>query len=231
MADNKKIDILGICVDNYTVRESLLRLDTFLGSTSLNIIETVTMEQMIASGECAVIKDCLKHVDLSIVGECEILTETGNATAQRMREIREQDFLRELLKRTVRGQKRVFLIAMTNLQVEQMQEYFSGLASRFQAVGSFALEESAEDMDNIVNEINGATPDIVISALTSPVEEEFILTHKDKIGTSVWYGIRDSYCQNREKVQVKRTLKKLALRGRLRHSMSKYRQNINEGRK
>lgn len=231
MADNKKIDILGICVDNYTARESLLRLDTYLGSTMLNIIETVTMEQMIASVEFSVIKDCLEYADLSIIGECEILTETGNATAQRMREIRDQDFLHELLKRTVRGQKRVFLIAMTNLQVEQMQEFFAGLVSKFSAVGSFALEESAEDMDTIVNEINGATPDIVISALTSPVEEEFILAHKDKIGTSVWYGIRDSYCQSRDKVQVKRALKKLALRGRLRHSMSRYRQNRNEDRK
>lgn len=226
MTDNKKVDILGICVDNYTVRESLLRLDTYLGSTVLNIIETVTMEQLISSGESAVIKDCLKQADLSIIGECEILTETGNATAQRMREVCDQDFLHELLKRMVRGQKRVFLIAMTNLQAEQMQDFFSEWVAGFSAVGSFSVEESADDMDTIVNEINGATPDIVISALRSPVEETFILSHKDKIGTGIWYGIGDSYDQGKGRSPVGRTLKKLALKGRLRHSVSRYRQNI-----
>ena len=35
----KKIKILDMCVDNYTVRESLLRLDTYLASAMLNIIE------------------------------------------------------------------------------------------------------------------------------------------------------------------------------------------------
>lgn len=175
MTDNKKIDILGICVDNYTVRESLLRLDTYLGSTVLNIIETVTMKQLVSSGEFSVIKDCLKQTDLSIIGEGEILSETGNATAQRMREVCSQDFLREVLKRMVRGQKRVFLVAMTHLQTEQMQEFFSGWVSDFSPAGSFSVEESADDMDTIVNEINGATPDIVISAEFSDGREVYFI--------------------------------------------------------
>ena len=87
--DCKKISILDMRVDNYTVRESLLRLDTFLGSTMLNVIETVTMEQLILAAEHPVIKECLEQADLCIVGECEILSETGNASAQRMKEIRE----------------------------------------------------------------------------------------------------------------------------------------------
>ena len=43
----KKIDILGMQVDNYTVRESILRLDTYMSNTVLNIIETVTMKQLV----------------------------------------------------------------------------------------------------------------------------------------------------------------------------------------
>ncbi len=231
MVDNKKIDILGICVDNYTVRESLLQLDSYLGSTVLNIIETVTLEQLVSSEEFPAIKECLKQADLCVVGECEILSVTNHATEQRMREVREQDFLHELLKRMVRSQKRVFLIAMTNAQIGQMQECFCGLVSAFEAVGSFSVEECAEDMDTLVNEINGATPDIVISALDSPVEEEFILSHKDKIGTSVWYGIGDLYCQSRGKMQVGKAIKRLALKGKLHHFVSKYEQNKLEDRK
>lgn len=89
---SKRIDILGVCVDNYTVRESLMRLDTYLGSTVLNIIETVTMKQLIAAGENAAIKNCLEQADLCIIGDYEILSETGNASSWRTREVRDQDF-------------------------------------------------------------------------------------------------------------------------------------------
>ena len=229
--DYRKIEILGMHVDNYTVRESLLRLDTYMSNSVLNIIETVTMKQLISAGENPVIRDCLEQADLCIIGECEILLETGNGAAQRMREVREQDFLCELLKRIVRTKRRVFLIAMTEEEIEHMQEVFEKQAPRFSPAGSFPAESCTGDLDTMVNEINGATPDIVISALNSPFEEEFILSHKDKIGTSIWYGIGNACEQIQGKRQMGRTLKKLALRGKLRHSVSKYQQNMNEGKK
>ncbi len=71
-----------------------------------------------------------------------------------------------------------------------------------------------------MNEINGATPDVVISALASPMEEEFVLSHKDKVGAGIWYGIGSSY--DLKKKKVGRTIKKLFLKGRLRHFVSKY---------
>lgn len=229
--DSRKIEMMGICLDNYTVRESLMRLDTYLGNTVLNIIETVTMKQLILSGEMPVIKDCFNQADLCIIGECEILSETGNAAAQRMREVRDWDFLYELLKRMARSKKKVFLLAMSVEELMQMRELFSEKVPQFAPIGSYAAEACLGDMETIVNEINGATPDLVISALDSPMEEEFIMSHRDKIGTSVWYGIGVSCFQKQSRIPVGHTLKKLAQRGRLRHSVSKYRQNENKDKK
>lgn len=219
----KKIDILGMQVDNYTARESLLRLDTYMSSTNLNIIETVTMNQLISAGENPKIKECLEQADLCVIGEREILSETGNASVQRIREVREQDFMYELIKRVVRNQKRVFLIAMTRAEVGNMQVFFERVNPKFSVTGSYAMEECVGDMDTIVNEINGTTPDIIISALNSPTEEEFVLSNKEKIGASVWYGIGTAYNKIQGGIRVGDTLRKLALRGRLHRSMSKYR--------
>ena len=226
----KKIDILGMQIDNYTVRESILRLDTYMSNTVLNIIETVTMKQLVEAAENPAIKDCLMQADLCIIGECEILAETGNATVQRMREVRDQDFILELLKRVVRNQKRVFLIAMTSEELEEIQTVFTEINPKFSIVGSYAVTDCVGDMDSIVNELNGTTPDIVISALNSPTEEEFILEHKDKIGAGVWYGIGSSYKTVHGHRGVGELLQKLAFRGKLRHSVSKY-ENENKDRK
>ena len=47
--DVKKIEILGMHLDNYTVRESLLRLDTYMGNTVLNIILFVPFGFLLAT--------------------------------------------------------------------------------------------------------------------------------------------------------------------------------------
>ncbi len=193
--DVKKIEILGMHLDNYTVRESLLRLDTYMGNTVLNIIETVTMKQLVLAGEHPVIKDCLNQADLCIIGECEILSEAGNPTKE---------------------------------ELEQMQRIFEEKSPKFAPAGVYAVEMCTGDLDTIVNEMNGSTPDLVISALDSPMEEEFILSYRDKIGTSVWYGIGASYQYKAGKMQVGKTFQRLALRGRLHLSVSKYRQKENK---
>ena len=217
---SKKINIMGICLDNYSVRESRMRLDTYMSSTVLNIIETVTMEQLILAGENPAIKECLEQADLCIIGEREILTETGTDSAQRVREVCGQEFLQELLGRAERSRKRIFLLAETDVEIEYMKETFGGLSAKFTAAGCYAAETCGGDLDAIVNEINGATPDVVISALASPMEEEFVLSHKDKVGAGIWYGIGSSY--DLKKKKVGRTIKKLFLKGRLRHFVSKY---------
>lgn len=224
-ADGKTIDILGMRVDNYTVRESLLRLDTYLGGAGLNIIETVTMKKLLMAGERPVIRDCLTQADLCVVGECGILSETGSVTAQRMREVKEKDFLRELVKRMGKSRKRVFLIAMTDAQIGQMKAFFAQWDPEFAEAGSCAVDSSAPNMDAVVNEINGATPDIVISALDSPMEEEFIISHKDKVGTSVWYGIGEDFDLKHGFKKAGSAIKSFVFRGRLRQSISKYGKN------
>lgn len=218
----KKIDILGMHVDNYTVREAILQLDTYMNSTVLNIIETVTMKQLMLTGENPKVRECIEQADLTVIGESEILSVTGKISVQRVREIREKDFLHELLRRITRNQKRVFLMAMTRAEVEHMQKFFTEVNPKFKVEGTYAIEECVGDPENVVNEINGTTPDIVISAMTSPYEEEFVLDHRDKISASVWYGIGTDYDKKAGGLQVGSTLKRLMMQGKLHHTVSRY---------
>ena len=40
----KKIDILGIQLDNYTVREAIMRVEAWYDNNMLNVIEMVSMQ-------------------------------------------------------------------------------------------------------------------------------------------------------------------------------------------
>ena len=218
----KKIDILGMQVDNYTVREAILQLDTYMNSTVLNIIETVTMKQLMQAVENPKVRACIEQADLSVIGESEILSETGAVSVQRMREIRDRDFTNKFLRRVVRNQKRIFLIAMTREDVEHMQAFFEEKNPKFTVAGSYAMEECVGDPDSVVNYINGTTPDVIISSMASPDEEAFVLDHKDKICASVWYGVGTDYDKKSGGVQVGSMLKRLMMRGKLHHTLSRY---------
>lgn len=209
-------------VDNYTVRESMLQLESYMNSTVLNVIETITMKQLMLATENPVIAECVEKCDLSIIGEKEILAESGQVSVQRLREIKDKDFMHELIKRIVRNQRRVYLIAETRADIETMQNFFLEVNPKFSVTDSYALEECAGDADDIVNEINSEMPDIVISALPSPVEEEFVLAHKDKIGAHIWYGLGTDYNKKSGIGHVGNVVKNLTLRGRLRHTMQKF---------
>ena len=45
----KKIDIMGIGLDNYTVRESMRQVENYLSNDVLNTIENISMQMLIAS--------------------------------------------------------------------------------------------------------------------------------------------------------------------------------------
>ena len=103
----KKIQILGLEVDNYSVRESILRAEGYLNGSSIKTIETVTMKMLTDAESHEVVGQALKEMDLTIIGEKEILDAANIATPQRMKETREHEFFHELLKRIVRNRKRV----------------------------------------------------------------------------------------------------------------------------
>ena len=45
----KKIQILGMKLDNYSVRESILLAESYLNGTSLNAIEDISMKMLMES--------------------------------------------------------------------------------------------------------------------------------------------------------------------------------------
>lgn len=217
----KKINVLGMELDNYTVREAILQVDTYMNSSMLNIIETVSMQRILYAADNPMVYGFLNKVDLAIIEDAAILQETGNYSAQLVREIRTHDFLQEILKRIVRSQKKVFLIAMTQKEIAEFTADLRERAPSIIVEKSYAIEECTGDMDAVVNEINAATPDVVLSAMTTPYEEEFLLSRKEKICGSVWFGMGEC-CFKKGGIHLSKWIQKQIQRMHLHIRMLKY---------
>ncbi len=55
----KKVDILGIQLDNYTVREAIMCVERYLSNNVLNTIESISLQMLIDSETNPVLKEVM----------------------------------------------------------------------------------------------------------------------------------------------------------------------------
>ena len=218
----KKIEILGIQLDNYTVREAMARLERYLNSTGMSTIEAISMEMLVQAKEDRVLRESIESLDLAIIDEKEILEIAGADTIQRLWETEEKQFFKEFMKRTMRNGRTVYLFGETKEQVKQLRDFLRDDYGRLKVIGSFALGDCMGDYDSVVNEVNILSPDIILSVVSTPEQEYFLMESKGKMNAAVWYGLGNHYAKTRGVHSVGNMIRRLCNKGVLRSMLSKY---------
>lgn len=211
---------MGILLDDYTVREALHQIESFSDDNVLRSIESISMQMLMEAEQDEELRNAISSLDLAIVGQKEILEVAGIKTMQRIKETEENDFFYEFLKRLERNHKRLFLLGETEEKNNRIKEKLIEQYPQISIVGEYALENCIGDQAAVINEMNVATPDLVLSVLPSPLQEHFFWEHKDKISARIWYGVGDVEIDGR--MGVKKMVTSLLHRGRLKSSIEKY---------
>lgn len=223
----KKIEILGMNLDNYTVREAMLQVEVYLNNTIMNTIENISMEMLVKAQNDEILKECIEQLDLAIINDKEILKAAGVISAQRMRETADNEFFKEFMKRIVRNNKTVYLLGNTSTQIGELQGFLAENYTKLKISGVYAVEDCTGDFDNIINEINIAEPDVIFSVLTTPQQEYFLKENLEKLNAKIWYGLGQNYARKRGVSEVADFAKKLVHKGML-HSMLSHYNNKDE---
>lgn len=218
----KKIDILGIEVDNYTVREAMMQVENYLDNTVMNTIETIDMKMLELAGQDETVRSCIEQLDLAVIGEKEILIAADVHSSQRISETINHDFFREFIKRIIRNHKRVFLLAETIAQEEQLEHFLVGKYERIEVAGHCAIEEKSNDYESVVNEINSASADVIFSILPSPLQEQFLTENKNKLDAKIWYGLSGDYAPRSRISRISQIAGRLIHKKKLQSKLHKY---------
>lgn len=218
----KKIDILGIEVDNYTVREAMMQVENYLDNTIMNTIETIDMKMLELAGQDETVRACIEQLDLAVIGEKEILIAADVHSSQRLSETINHDFFREFIKRIIRNHKRVFLLAETIAQEEQLEHFLVGKYEQIEVAGHCAIEEKSNDFESVVNEINSASADVIFSILPSPLQEQFLTENKSKLDAKIWYGLSSDYAPRFRISRISQIAGRLIHKKKLQSKLHKY---------
>lgn len=218
----KKLDILGLELDNYTVREAIMKVELYLNSNGMHTIETISMGMIEKACSDEVMHNCLQELDLAVVGEKEILAAAGADSMQRMRETVENEFFHEFMKRIIRNKKTVYLLGEKKEDVEHLSFFLQDEYEKIQIVGQYAMEDCTGDLDAVVNAINVETPTVVFSILKSPHQEHFLMDNKGKLSVSLWYGLGENYAADEKRDSFVKWMKRLIHRKKLTNKLNEY---------
>lgn len=217
----KKIDIMGIQLDNYTVREAIRQVETYLSDNVLNTIESISMQMLLEAEQDSMVKEVLDSLDLSIIVEKEILQAAGAATMQRVKETEENDFAFEFFKRIERNKKSLFLLGETDSGIEHIREELEREFPKIEIVGEYAVENCVGNLEAVINDMNASTPDVIVSMLPTPMQEHFLLEHRDKINSTIWYGVGPLGIRGKHR-GMRSFFRRMMHLGRLKNSINKY---------
>lgn len=225
----KRIDILGINLDNYTVREAMLRMEVYWNSTIMSTVETISMDTLVKAKSDELVKNCIENLDLAIICDKEILKAAGVTSAQRVRETAENEFFNEFMKQAMRSHRTVYLLGDTSEQTKLLQGFLKEAFGKLKILGDYALSECGGDYDAVINEVNIAAPDLILSVIPIPTQEYFLQEHKGKLNAKIWYGLGEHYASRRGVSEVAGFARKLIQKGILHSMLLRYKNDNGNG--
>lgn len=218
----QKIDILGITITDYSLKESLLKADDFIKSGAVSMILYVTAPMLILAGKDIAEKERILSMDMLLCGDADILKVAKIESKSRQYEVEKLIFLKEFLRRTARGGKTVYLLSDTEEDAlvlrKELEMYQRGI--RIEGLG--IVDANTEDMEEVVNNINAVAPAIIISRLALGRQEQLMIETRPYVNAEVWLGLSKDMKLGEKQISLRKKAMNGIYKKIIRHKISKY---------
>lgn len=196
------MQVLGVELQDYTVREAMRKTDVFLRDQKLNTIAYITTRGLMAAEESPELRTFLSNLDLTVAADSDILHAAGIENRNRIKEIENDEFMEEFLKKLVRGKRSVYLLTGTKEQLVALEECLKSYQHSLRIVGRFSLDELEKEEDWLINEMNRLMTEVVISNISSPQRESFFENNHMKMNARIWLMLKDKVVHSTYKKNV-----------------------------
>lgn len=222
---NKKIQVLGIEIDNFRAKDAVKRVVTYMEAEPLSVVEMVTMNTLGKFGQDENAKELFQSFDIALASDRGILEAAGETDERYLREIDEHLFIKMVMRFLHKNSSGVFLLAEKESDLEKLEMYMQEDYAHIQIVGKATLEENATSDDMLLNLMNGAEAECVFSALTSPEEEKFIFRNKALVNAKLWLGFGNLLDELKREKTAFEKVKEFIMRQLLKKEMAKKGEN------
>ena len=185
----KELNILGVSIREYSLKESLALTDIYLKNGVMNTVLFVSVKMLLAAGKNPELKEWIETMDMTVCAEPDILRAADMATMSRMREIENSAYLKEVVRRLFKTKKSVYLLTEKEEDITELKEQLRQVGPALKIVAENNLEAVDENIENLVNHMNDVAADVIISMIPFPKQEMIIAQNKNFINSEVWFAL------------------------------------------
>lgn len=222
---DEKIQILDLEIDNLSAKDAMKCTVEYMGTEPVSVIEMITMGTLGAFQQDEEAGQLFQSFDLALASDKGILQAAGVTEERRLNEVEDLLFIKMVMRYLHKSGAKVFLLAENVADLEKLNGYIKEDYSNIQVVGTANMEEHAVSDDMLLNLVNGAEVECVLSALSSPMEEHFVSRNKTLINARVWLGFGKLLGEMRKQKNIFHKVKETVLRQILKQEMAKKGEN------
>lgn len=185
----QKINMLGMSLTDYSLREKIGITDRFLGRGSLNTILFVSAKILVGAGISEKQKKWIEEADLVVWSDAEIVRQAGVIAKDRIHEVENQAYLKEVLKRLGRGRKSLYLLANSEEDLERLRDDLKSFREDLVIAGEDAVGRGRGEWDDEANRINMVAPAAVISRMPFEKQAEIVESMKNYLNADIWLAL------------------------------------------
>lgn len=205
----QKINLLGMELTDYSLREAIGITDRFLGSGSLDAVLFISAKTLVGVSVFAEWRECLKSADLIIWSDAEIVKYVGIKEKARIAEVENQEYIKEVLKRLGTGKKPVYLLAESEKELEKLELDLMLFREDLNIVGGGVPGGAPEEWDDEANRINALAPAAILSNMQFERQAKLMERMKKFLNADIWLALDYQMMLGGRKVPIlKRLLKK-----------------------
>lgn len=185
--DEKK-NLLGVTIDNINTVQAMERARKFMETEALNTIGMITTNVLLEATGSDTYQKQLCQLDLRLIGDREVLEAAGVDSAERRMEAENHWFVRTFLEYLAEQGRSLMLICGSVEEEERVLDYLREHYPELNLAGACVPDDGKEDVDGLVNLVNGISPDVILVTLLQPLQEEFMAQNKAKLEARILLG-------------------------------------------
>lgn len=222
---NEKIQVLGLEIDNLTAKDAVKRVMSYMETEPVNVVEMVTMNTLGKFQQDETAKELFESFDIALASDKGMLEAAGVKDERRLKEVDELLFIKMVMRFLHKNSARVFLLAEDEADLQKLEIYMQEDYSNIQVMDKATMKENGASDDMLLNLVNGAEAEYILSALPSPIEEQFIFRNKSLVNARVWLGFGNLLDELKKEKTGFQKVKEFLLRQLLKKEMAKKGEN------
>ena len=188
-----KVDILGVNVDNCSMKEAVAIIEKYMDDKAGALIATANAEMIMQATKDSKLREILNNAELVVADGAGTVWAAHHLGFNMPERVAGYDLVQELLKRAPEKKRRIFFFGSAPGIAEKAKQRAEKLYPGISIVGTRNGFFTEKDEAEIVRELNDSGADLLLAALGVPKQEKWLAKYMNELNIGAAIGVGGTF--------------------------------------